>query len=104
MLIAVDEQAHHSFFQKCMQLYLSRDRDGALEQLRRVMNAFSMPAIHVLADGPQRVARIKELQLFNDDLYYREVYLPILEALGIQRSEMRNRTPERKSRPTGGAR
>jgi acyl-[acyl-carrier-protein] desaturase len=103
MLLAVDEQAHHSFFLKYVQLYLEQDRQSTLEQLRRAMNAFSMPAIYALADGRQRVARIKELEIFNDELYYREVYLPVLESLGVQRSEMRNRLPNRKSAATGSA-
>ena len=66
------------------------------------MHAFAMPAIYGLADGRQRVARIKELEIFNDELYVREVYLPILEDLGVRRSEMRNRLPDRKSAPADG--
>ena len=101
-LLAVDEQAHHNFFLSSVRLFLGHDRDGTLEQLRRVMHAFAMPAIYGLADGRQRVARIKELEIFNDELYVREVYLPILEDLGVRRSEMRNRLPDRKSAPADG--
>ena len=96
-LVAVDERAHHGFFLECVQLYLKQDAEGTLEQLRRVMNHFAMPAIYQLADTRQRVARIKELGIFDDDLYYREVYLPILAALGVTRQEMRNRLPRRKT-------
>src|SRR6516225_9252335 len=46
MLVAVDEQAHFSFFQQCLELYLKHDRAGTLEQMRRVMNNFNMPAIY----------------------------------------------------------
>ena len=102
MLLAVDEQTHHNFFLNSVRLYLGHDRDGTLEQLRRVMHVFAMPAIYGLADGRQRVARIKELEIFNDELYVREVYLPILEDLGVRRSEMRNRLPDRKSAPVDG--
>ena len=102
MLLAVDEQTHHNFFLSSVRLYLGHDRDGTLEQLRRVMHAFAMPAIYGLADGRQRVARIKELEIFDDELYVREVYLPILEDLGVRRSEMRNRLPDRKSAPADG--
>ena len=101
-LLAVDEQAHHNFFLSSVRLFLGHDRDGTLEQLRRVMHAFAMPAIYGLADGRQRVARIKELEIFNDELYGREVYLPILDDLGVRRSEMRNRLPDRKSAPADG--
>ena len=64
------------------------------------MNAFNMPAIHdLLSESRQRVARVKELGIFDEDMYYREVYLPILAALGVDRSEMRNRVPSKKSAP-----
>jgi acyl-[acyl-carrier-protein] desaturase len=96
-LIAVDERAHHSFFRECVELYLKHDRQTTLEQLRRVMNDFAMPAIDAMADGRQRVARIKGLQIFDEDIYYREVYLPLIAALGVDRKEMRNRLPSRKS-------
>ncbi len=98
MLLAVDEQAHHSFFLESVRAYLHRYRDETLQELRRVMHSFHMPAIYELADGRQRVARIKELDIFNDNLYYAEVYLPILAELGVQRAELRSRAP-RKSAP-----
>lgn len=98
MLVAVDEQAHYDFFRRCVRLYLAHDREATLEQMRRVMNAFAMPAIHdLLNEGRQRVARVKELGIFDENIYYGEVYLPVLAALGVDRSEMRNRVPQKKS-------
>jgi acyl-[acyl-carrier-protein] desaturase len=102
-LLAVDEQTHYSFFLGGVRLYLTHDRSGTLEQLRRVMHGFAMPAIHSLADGRQRVARIKELQIFNKDIYVREVYLPILQDLRVTRREMRIPYRTRKSALTEGA-
>jgi acyl-[acyl-carrier-protein] desaturase len=103
-LIAVDERAHYDFFKECLQLYLKHDRAATLEQLRSVMNNFTMPAIHdLLSDSRQRVAKVKELEIFNEDLYYREVYLPILAELGVDRQEMRNRVPTRRSAPSSPA-
>ena len=96
-LISVDEKAHHSFFRQCLELYLKFDRETTLEQLRRVMNDFAMPAIHEMADSRRRIAQIKALEIFNEDIYYREVYLPLLESLGVDRREMRNRLPVKKS-------
>jgi len=75
-LVAVDERAHHSFFRQCVELYLKHDRAGTLEQMRPVMNDFAMPAIHEMADGRQRVARIKELEIFDENIYYRESICP----------------------------
>ena len=102
MLVAVDEKAHYEFFKECVELYLKLDRPAMLEQLRRVMNNFAMPAIHdLLADSRRRTAQVKSLEIFDEDMYYREVYLPILEALGVDRNEMRNRLPKRIVVPGG---
>ena len=56
-----------------------------------------MPAIYALADGAQRIAAVKALRIFDDDIFYQDVYLAVLAALGVERSEMRNRTLNRKS-------
>lgn len=91
MLLAVDEQTHHSFFMGTVRLFLDLDRDSTIEQLRDVMNHFAMPAIHSLADGRQRIAHIREMKIFDDEAYLLEVYYPILKELGVERSEMRAR-------------
>lgn len=101
--LTVDEQTHYSFFLGGLRLYLLHDRAATLEQLRRVMHHFAMPAIHGLADGLQRVARIRELAIFDYEIYVREVYLPILQDLGVTRREMRFYHPMRKSAATDGA-
>jgi len=96
--LAVDEKAHHRFFRDCLKLYLDHDRPAVIEQLRRVMNDFQMPAIHDLLDeSPKRVAAIRELELFDADSYFREIYLPILTDLGVSRQEMRSPIREKKS-------
>jgi len=101
-LISIDERAHCDFFMQCVQLYLKHDREGTLEQMSRVMNNFAMPAIAELAQGRQRIAAVKALDIFSEDIYYREVYLPILEMLNVSRAEMRNRVPKKKSLREGG--
>ena len=97
MLVSVDEQAHYSFFREGVQLFLKHDPEATLEQMRRVMNNFSMPAIHEMADSRKRVAQIKSLDIFSEEIYYREVYLPVLAALNVNRREMRQRLPARKT-------
>jgi acyl-[acyl-carrier-protein] desaturase len=87
--LGVDEQAHHSFFLKAVRLFLEHDRAGTLGHLRRVLHSFAMPAIYELADGRQRVEAIKALGVFNDAMYFRDVYQPILGALGVTRLELR---------------
>ncbi len=98
-LVAVDERAHYSFFRDGVALFLKYDPDGTLEQMRRVMHNFAMPAIDELAEGRRRVAAINALNIMSEDIYYRDVYLPVLAELGVARSEMRTRVPVRKSAP-----
>jgi acyl-[acyl-carrier-protein] desaturase len=96
-LISVDERAHFDFFRTLVQLHLEEDRPGTLEQLRRVLNHFSMPAIYALADGRRRMEAVKSLRIFDDNIFYQDVYLPVLAALGVERAEMRNRVLYRKT-------
>ncbi|MFN4258609.1 MAG: acyl-ACP desaturase [Gemmataceae bacterium] len=90
--IMVDERAHYDFFLRVARLHLEDDRAGTLEQLRRVLNNFAMPAIHMLADGRQRIANVKSLHIFDDEIFYKDVYLPILHDLGVSRAELRRKT------------
>jgi acyl-[acyl-carrier-protein] desaturase len=83
-----------------VQLYLKFDRPAMMEQLRRVLNNFAMPVIHELADSQPRVARIRALKIFDEEMYYRDVYRPILDALGVSWSEMRGRVSKRKTMPS----
>ena len=83
---------------ECLQLWLEFDREATLEQLRRVMNNFAMPAIHdLIGDSRRRIEEIRQLQIFDEGIYYRDVYLPVLAELGVDRREMRNRLPDKKS-------
>ena len=52
----------------------------------------------VLVTG-RHVARIRELNVFSEDQYYQDVYIPILSSLGLDRAQMRNNRRERKSAP-----
>jgi acyl-[acyl-carrier-protein] desaturase len=90
-LISVDERAHHTFYRRIVQEFLELDREGTLEQLRRVLHNFAMPAVHLLADSRQRIADIKALRIFDEEMYMREVYLPILDVLGVKGREFRPR-------------
>lgn len=90
--ITVDERAHYGFYRRLVQLHLQADRAGTIEQLKRVLHNFSMPAIGMIADGQQRMARIRDLHIMDEDVYLRDVYMPTLAALGIERHEMRNRS------------
>jgi acyl-[acyl-carrier-protein] desaturase len=96
--LAIDEKAHHAFFHDCLKIYLEYDREAVLDQLCRVMTDFRMPAIHDLLDeSAKRIAAIRELQLFDTDIYFGEVYLPILASLGVTHQELRMRLKAKKS-------
>jgi hypothetical protein len=88
--IIVDEAAHHDLFQSFFELFLKLDRDLALEALRPVLNQFQMPAIHDLLDeSAKRIARVRELEVFNEEIFFRDVYGFFLRELDISRAEMR---------------
>jgi acyl-[acyl-carrier-protein] desaturase len=88
-LIAVDERSHHAFYLSVVRFFLTLDRQATLEQLRRVLLNFAMPAVYLLADSRRRVAAIKALGIFDEDVFRREVYTPVLAALGVHNREMR---------------
>src|SRR5262245_6401138 len=60
-LISADERCHHVFYRSAVQLFMEVDRRETLEQLRRVLLTFRMPAVHLLADSRAREAAIREL-------------------------------------------
>jgi acyl-[acyl-carrier-protein] desaturase len=96
-LVSIDERAHYSYYRHIVGIFLELDRATTLEQLRRVLGSFSLPAVHLLADSRQRIADVKAMNIFNDEIFFRDVYTTLLETLGISRVEMRQRVPSRKS-------
>jgi acyl-[acyl-carrier-protein] desaturase len=93
--VAVDERAHYDFFARLVQIYLEDDRLGTLEQLRRVLNAFTMPAVHMLSESSRRVEQVRSLHLFSEDIYFYQVLEPILVRLGLTRADLRRRSSSR---------
>ena len=88
--VTVDERAHYSLFKEFFDLYLAVDRDACLVALRSVLNQFQMPAVHdLLGESKRRIANIRSLELFNEEIFFRDVYNYLLEALGVTRAEMR---------------
>lgn len=94
-LIAIDECAHYDFFKRLVQIYLDDDREATLEQMRQVVNTFKMPALHMLADCSQRMSKIKEMRLFDEDIFVFDVYEPILTDIEVSKKELRRRQSSR---------
>jgi hypothetical protein len=79
-----------------VRLFLRHDRKVTLRQLRRVLHNFALPAICELADGRGRVEAIKALRVFDDRMYFDQVYAPVLATLaGIIHAPRPEGVPER---------
>jgi acyl-[acyl-carrier-protein] desaturase len=102
-LISIDERAHYDFFRRLLMLYLEEDREATLEQLRVVVNTFSMPAVHMMADSHRRMEDVKKLRIFDYDIYYFQVFEPVVKALGVTRAELRRKTRREVMPPTSAA-
>jgi acyl-[acyl-carrier protein] desaturase len=103
-LVAIDEKAHYDFFKRVVKIYLDYDRPGTLEQMRRVVNTFQMPATHLLADSQTRINAIKELRIFDEDIFLTHVLEPILADMQVTRKELRRRKSSREIVAMGSAR
>jgi acyl-[acyl-carrier-protein] desaturase len=90
-LVATDEHAHYDFFRRLVKIYLDDDRPGTLEQLRRVANTFSMPAVHMLADSRKRMQEVKDLRIFDEDIFVYQVFEPAIAWLGVGKKELRRK-------------
>jgi acyl-[acyl-carrier-protein] desaturase len=93
LLLSVDERAHYDFFMRLVRIYLEVDRPMVLEQLRRVVNTFQMPAVWMFADSRQRVEAVRSMRIFDEELFLYKVVEPALAALGVHRSEIRQKKP-----------
>ncbi len=91
-LISIDERAHYDFFRRLVQVYLEHDRPATLEQLRLVVNTFRMPAVHMFADSQRRQQAVRDLRIFDEDIFLYQVYEPALAGLGVHKSELRRKT------------
>ena len=89
-LVSIDEAAHYGLFKTFYELFLEHDREAAISALRPVLNQFQMPAIHdLLDDSTKRIARIKDLEIFSEEIFFRDVYTHFLNTLGITKAELR---------------
>jgi acyl-[acyl-carrier-protein] desaturase len=93
--VTADEAAHYGLFKSFLELFMQIDRDSVVAALRPVLNHFQMPAIHdLLGESQRRIARIRELEVFNEEIFFRDVYDHLLRAFDITKAELRG--PKRK--------
>ena len=90
-LVATDEAAHAHFFRTLVAIYLEDDREATLEAFKHVVNTFRMPADGLLADGRRRVEAVKSLKIFDEAIFFSEVYHPLMRRLGLTRADLRGK-------------
>ena len=54
-----------------------------------------MPAVHMLADSRKRIEEVNSLHIFDEAAFIYQVCDPALAALGVERSELRQRKSKR---------
>ncbi len=88
-LLARDETGHFEFFKNGTKLFMETDRDRVLEALNKVIHTFKMPAQTLLPDFGDHGRLVRDLGIFDDRIFIRDVVRPVLKALGVEPEEMR---------------
>jgi len=88
-LLSRDETAHFEFFKNGSLLFMEHNRDRALESLNHVIRTFQMPAQELIPGWKANDQLIRDLGIFNDRMYMRDVVKPVLKALGVEAEELR---------------
>jgi acyl-[acyl-carrier-protein] desaturase len=88
-LLARDEVGHFEFFKNGVLIHMDQDRDKVLETVNQVIRTFRMPAQDIIPDWDSRDQLIRDMHIFDDRIYMREVVKPVLKALGIDYKELR---------------
>lgn len=96
-LICIDEMSHHDFYKEFTRIYLEHDRAATIEKFRHVVHSFAMPALYMLTQSDARQRAVRDLDIFNEDIFFRDVVQPILGDLGIPWAEFRQRKPVRRA-------
>lgn len=89
-LLARDETGHFEFFKNGTKLFLERDRGATLDAINKVIRTFQMPARTLIPDFDAHDHLIRELGIFDDRIYLRDVVKPVLKALGVNPDELRD--------------
>jgi acyl-[acyl-carrier-protein] desaturase len=90
-LVAVDEAAHGDFFRTIVKIHLDEDREATIEAIRRVISTFAMPAVELFSESQRRANAVRELNIFNEEIYFYEVLEPTLRKLGLTRQDVKRK-------------
>jgi acyl-[acyl-carrier-protein] desaturase len=88
-LVSIDEAAHAQFFRGLVEIYLEHDRERTLEHLRHVVRTFHMPADQLLGDSRSRIEAVRSLNIFSEEIFFTEVYTPIIQQLGLTKNDLK---------------
>jgi acyl-[acyl-carrier-protein] desaturase len=69
---------------------MERDRAAVLDALNVVIRSFRMPAQSLVPDFGSHDQLVRELGIFDDRIYMRDVVRPVLKALGVEPDELRD--------------
>ncbi len=83
-IVANDEIAHHGIFLELVRIYLRYLPEETLDALLRVLGGFSMPALHLIPNGPDLAAAMRRTLLHTPMKQVRHVNNPILNTLGLE--------------------
>jgi acyl-[acyl-carrier-protein] desaturase len=89
-LLARDEVGHFEFFKNGVLIHMDQDRDKVIETVNHVIKTFRMPAQDIIPDWDVRDQLIRDMNIFDDRIYVRDVVRPVLKSLGINRDELRD--------------
>ena len=89
-LLARDETGHFEFFKNGTKLFLERDRGATLDAINKVIRTFRMPARTLIPDFDSHDRLVRELGIFDDRIFMRDVVRPVLKALGVDPDELRD--------------
>jgi len=89
VLLARDETGHFEFFKNGLHIYMALERDRVLDALNHVIRTFRMPAQALIPGWADNDRLVRQLGIFDDRIYMREVVQPVLKALGVQAEELR---------------
>jgi len=88
--LARDEVGHFEFFKNGVHLFMQQDRDLVLEKLNDIIRAFRMPSQELIPGWEFTDRIVRNLGIFDDRIYMRDVVRPVLKSLGVCSEELRD--------------